>query len=120
MKEKMVRKETLENGETLKIFDFSRKISEDAFLVRMKAEMTVKVTEELFSSQEGDAIPFQKILEKTGPFALYEYDVERNFIMKPDKEAVFKSLEDAFFSTIVPYLSRPKFPKKLVLKKYND
>jgi len=120
MEEELVKKETLGNGETLDIFDCSRKISEDAFLVKMTARITVQVKEELFSREALTRASFQDMVKKTGPSVAFEYNAERNFIMKPDKEAVFQNLVDTFFDTMVPYLSKPGFPEKLVLKRYKE
>ncbi|MFO7748794.1 MAG: hypothetical protein R6V54_01740 [Desulfobacteraceae bacterium] len=120
MEEELVKKETLGNGEILEIFDCSRKISEDAFLVKMKARITVPVREELFSREGAAWGSFQEIVNKVGPSVAFEYTGERNFIMNPDRETVFQALVDTFFENMVPYLSKPGFPEKLVLKRYKE
>ncbi|HKK90906.1 MAG TPA: hypothetical protein VJ936_05875, partial [Desulfobacteraceae bacterium] len=74
MEEELVKKETLGNGETLDIFDCSRKISEDAFLVKMTARITVQVKEELFSREALTRASFQDMVKKTGPSVAFEYN----------------------------------------------
>ncbi|MEA1968628.1 MAG: hypothetical protein U9N77_10480 [Thermodesulfobacteriota bacterium] len=120
MEEKMIKKIELDNGQTLELFDCSKKIADDAVVVRMSARIKVDVKEDLFSKEDLKEISFKDILNKVGDSALFEYKAERNFIMNPDKEAVFQKLVDTFFENMVQYLSKSEFPKKLILKQYRD
>ncbi|MFO7886047.1 MAG: hypothetical protein R6U68_14620 [Desulfobacteraceae bacterium] len=120
MEENAIRQQRLENGEFLEIFDLSRRISDDAFIVRMKAEINIQIKGDMFLREELNGISIQDIIDKLGPTVAYVYEAERNFIMEQDREAVFQSLVDTFFDNIVPYLSKPVFPKKMILKKFSD
>ncbi len=122
----MVRKETivkeikLDNNQTVVISDASRKISEDAYLVVMKAKMEVLVEKGLFSEKEQNEVLFEDILDKVGKKATYEYLSERNFIITEDKEELFEKLKNDFSETLLKYISKKDFPKKLILKQYKD
>ncbi len=119
-KEKIVKEIKLDNNQTLVISDASRKISEDAFLVKMKATMEILVEKELFTQKEQAEVSFEDILDKIGRKAIYEYISERNFIMEDDKDNLFEKLVNDFSETLVKYISKPDFPKKLILKQYKD
>lgn len=115
----------LENKQTLVILDMSRKISEDGFLVLMKATIEIEIKKELFSQalfsgQEMTDIKFNDIVSVLGDKVIYEYVIERNFIMEEDKDTVFEDLFDTFMGNLGQYIVKPQFPGKVVLKKYKD
>ena len=116
----VVREMTLENGQTLVISDCSRKIGADAFVVIMKATMEIRVEEKLFESEPVSGFKFNDIKETLGDTVIYEYRLERNFIMDHEKEAVFDALVAAFWENMGQYVSKPAFPPRLVLKEYKD
>jgi hypothetical protein len=120
MKEQKVKEVKLDNNQTLIISDASRKISEDAYLVMMKASIDIAVKRDLFSEQELKELFFEDILDKVSDVAVYEFVAERNFIMAKDKDQLFDKLVDDFFGTLGKYISKPGFPAKLILKQYKD
>jgi hypothetical protein len=120
MKLKKIKEMVLENNQTIVISDGSRMISKDAYLVTMKATMDIAVEKDLFSDKEQKEIFFEDILDKVGPVAVYEFIAERNFVMADNKEELFEKLQNDFFENLGKYISKPDFPKKLVLKQYKD
>ncbi len=120
MKEKTVKEIELKNGQTLVISDASRMISEDAYVVIMKAKMEISVEKTLFSDGEQKEFFFEDIIDKVGKIAVWEHVAERNFIMVKDKDKLFAKLLNDFSETLIQYISKQEFPKKLILKKYKD
>jgi len=119
--EKMIYKKIeLENNYTLVLFDLSRKITPDAYVVIMKANIEIKIAKELFFDDPMTDFKFQDILAKLGDKVVYEYKIERNFIMTKDKELVFEALVKTFLDNMGQYVAKPKFPGKFILKKYKD
>jgi hypothetical protein len=110
----------LENGLTLEIRDESRKIGIDAYVVIMGARIKIQVKKDLFAAKEVSDNQFADILEILGDDILYEYKSERNMIMAKEKEGVFESQVDTFVKNMVPYISRPIFVKKKILKEYRE
>ena len=110
----------LENGLALEIRDESRKIGEDAYVVIMGARMEIRVKKDLFVEQEVSDNKFADILEILGNDILYEYKSERNMIMAKEKEKVFESQVDTFLKNMVPYISKPIFLEKKILKEYRE
>lgn len=105
----------LENGHTLEILDRSKKIGEDAWQVTLTARMAVPVQAGLFA-ETVNAPSLEEIHRKIGTTATFTHDEERNFIMDADKEAVFSQLMDTVLGTLMPYVSKPSFPQKFILK----
>ncbi|MBU0464634.1 MAG: hypothetical protein KKD21_09325 [Proteobacteria bacterium] len=119
--EKMIyRKIELENNHTLVLLDLSRKITPDAYVVIMKANIEIKIEKELFFDDPLSDFKFQDILAKLGDKVVYEYKIERNFIMDKDKERVFEALVKTFLDNLGQYVAKPNFPGKFILKKYKD
>ncbi|WP_413911001.1 hypothetical protein [Desulfobacula sp.] len=119
--EKMIyRKIELENNQTLVISDLSRKITLDAYVVIMKADIEIKIEKELFSDNLLSDFKFQDILAKLGDKVVYEYKIERNFIMDKKKGKVFEALVKTFLDNLGQYVAKPNFPGKFILKEYKD
>ncbi len=118
--DKIVKKIALENKQTLVISDLSRKIGEDAYVVIMKANMEIKVEPELFLNVPVSEFKFEDILATLGDKVIYDYRLERNFIMADDKETVFHSLVENFLENTGKYVGKSSFAPKLVLKEYKD
>jgi len=118
MDEILIDRVELENNQTLTLVDMSKKISDVAYQVVMEARIRIAVEQSLFSADELGTIPFEDVLEKVGDHVLFCHRTERNFVMADDREAIFKKIVDTFNANIVPYISKPQFPVKLVLKEY--
>ncbi len=110
----------LENNHILEIRDESRKIGEDAYVVIMGARMEIRVQQTLFAVKEVSDTQFADIRQTLGDNIFYEYKSERNMIMAKDKDQVFDAIVDTFLTNMVPYISKPIFPEKKVLKEYRE
>ncbi len=110
----------LENSHCLEIFDDSRKIAEDAYVVIMTAKMEIPVKKELFSTEDVSDDMFEDIINTLGSPVVYEYRLERNMIMASDKDEVLENLVTTFLENTGQYVAKPSFPEKLVLKEYRE
>ena len=120
MENTTAKKIELENNQTLVISDLSRKISENAYVVIMKATMEIKIEKQLFFNDTISEFKFEDIIATLGGAATYEYKIERNFIMAEAKDEVFETLVKTFLDNLGHYIAKPKFPGKFVLKEYKD
>ncbi len=110
----------LENNHCLDIFDDSRKIGEDACVVIMTAKIEIPVEKSLFTADPVTDDLFTDILKTLGSPIVYEYRSERNMIRDHEKDGIFEGLVNTFLENIGQYLAKPRFPEKLVLKKYRE
>ncbi|MCG8549458.1 MAG: hypothetical protein MI799_03535 [Desulfobacterales bacterium] len=110
----------LDHGHSLDVFDDSRKIGADAWVVIMTAIMKIPVERSLFTSQPLSDKEFDDILETLGSPIEYRYRLERNMIMDHEKDAVLENLVNTFLDNTGQYVANPKFPEKLALKAYRD
>lgn len=100
----------LSNGLILEIKDESKKIAADRWVVRCRAVMDIPlkyIDDDEIKAEFGENIKYDKLRE-------------RNFVDDDDKDMVFDELSDSFTEISLKYLSDPGFPKKYILKKYDD
>ena len=114
----IIKETRLENGQTIVLWDQSRKISADAWVVIMRASMEITVTPDLFKHEPLPGVTCEQIRKTLGEKVIYEYRLERNFIIDHEKDAVLDSLVDTFMKNMGRYISNPRFAPKLVLKEY--
>jgi hypothetical protein len=86
----------------------------------MQATMEIKFTPDLFASEPLSGVTLDQIRDTLGETVIYEYRLERNFILNHEKDEVLASLVDTFMKNMGQYISHPRFAPKLVLKQYND
>jgi archaellum biogenesis ATPase FlaH len=120
MEKKPYKKIKFENNHCLEIFDDSRKIGEDAYVVIMTAKMEIPVEKKMFTAETVTDQRFEEILETLGSPIVYTYKVERNMIMANEKDEVLESLVSTFLDNTGQYVAKPQFPEKLVLKEYRE
>ncbi|MBW1759755.1 MAG: hypothetical protein JRI88_05495 [Deltaproteobacteria bacterium] len=120
MKETLVKTIDLENNRKLTIYDVSRKVGADTWLVTMIARVEILINELLFNKEDRSSIDLDKIRKALGEKVCFELKIDRNFINEAKKDKVFNGLCDVFLANTLSYLSHPDFPKKFVLKKFKE
>ena len=118
MKEKLIKTLDLENGLQLNIYDASRMLVGDRWLVSLIVRMDVPVTETLKKDSRQPIININEIKDILGDSVLFEKKREKIFIDTAEKETAFKELCDMFLNSSLNYLSKDIFPKQYVLKTY--
>jgi len=118
MKEKLIKTLDLENGLQLKVYDGSRELVGDRWLVSLIVRMDIPVTEALKKHSSESTENIDEIKDMLGDSVLYEKKREKIFIDKAKKETVFKELCDMFLNSSLKYLSKEIFPKQYILKTY--
>ena len=104
----------------LQIFDLSRNVVEDRWLVSFEARIDVDVKPQYFSNHHPSSVPFNHIGALVGETVTYRYKKERNFVEEKEKDDGLNRLKACFLDTSLGYLSSTGFPQKLILKKYED
>lgn len=108
----------LSNGEIIEIFDKSRMIAQDTWIVSMIFRINIDLKEKNFNTLK--TITDNQIKERFGDSIVYEVKHERNFIKENEKDKVYSDIKDSFLNTNLKYLSHPEFALKYVVKKYNE
>ena len=120
---KLVKTIGLKNNLKLKIYDRSKKMAGDRWLVKMIAQVDIpvsSVTVTLHDLQHDPDSDKDEILKLMGSVVTFEQKRERFFIGESKKESVFNEVCDHFVKSTINYLSHPDFPKKYVIIKYRE
>ncbi|MDY6837509.1 MAG: hypothetical protein SWH78_06015 [Thermodesulfobacteriota bacterium] len=120
MEEKLIEMIKLENGLTLEFYDASRPLAGDRWIVSMVASIEVGLTPEYFKGQNSAEMLLEDIGAAIGDKTVYRYEKIRNFIPETEKDKVFNGLKERFLDANLRYLSSQEFPRKLILKKYQE
>ncbi|MDY6839765.1 MAG: hypothetical protein SWH78_17545 [Thermodesulfobacteriota bacterium] len=120
MEEKLVDMISLENGLTLELYDASKRVAGDRWLVSMVASIEVGLKPEYLKGQDSEDVLLDDIGAAMDDKAVYRYEKIRNFIAETEKDEVFKELKQRFLDANLRYLSSPEFPRRLILKKYQQ
>jgi len=123
MENKLVKTIGLKNNLWLKIYDHSKKMAGDRWLVSMIAQVDIpvsSVTESLHNLQHDPDSDKDEILKLLGSTVTFEQKRERFFIDESKKESVFNEVCDHFVKSTINYLSHPDFPKKFVIMKLKE
>jgi hypothetical protein len=120
MNEKLIKAISLKNGLQLKIYDASRNLAGDRWLVSLIARMEIPVTEVLKKNDPQTKENENDIKDKLGEYIVFEQKRERIFVDIAERESVFQGMCDMFLDSSLDYLSRDTFPKHYILKKYKE
>ena len=118
MEDKLVDKVKLKNGLGLELYDRSKQVAGDRWLVSFIARIEVNVTPEYFEGQYTPYVPFDAIRKALGDTVTYRHEKARNFIPETEKDEVFEGLKQGYLSASLGYLSSTDFPRKLILMEY--
>lgn len=106
----MVEKISLSNGLILEIWDYSRKLAGDRWLVGFLAQVGVEPEASHFSSP----YYYEKFKEETDGKVYYRYRKERTFVPEDRVGELFKGMKESFLTAVKPYLSKPDFKERLI------
>lgn len=125
MKEEAVLLENLElnNNLSVSLYDLSRKVAGDRWLIRIKCIATAGLPEEFFKKKleaEDDPGLVDDIKEKFGGTLSFEMSRELNFVDENDKDGVTVYLMDSLRNNTIDYIGRESFLDKLLAKKYEE
>lgn len=110
----------LENGLQLDISDDSRQIAEDRWLIRIRFTVSVPVAAHHAAVPTDNPPSLEAVVAAIGDAAVFEAVKARNFVSIDEKDAVHEAIVSDFLNDAAPYLGRPSFPGKLILKAYQD
>ncbi|WP_297056426.1 hypothetical protein [Thermosulfurimonas sp.] len=100
----------LPNGLRLEIWDYSRRLAGDRWLVGMLVQIPIEAGPEHFSSPE----IYERFRRETGGVLYYRYRKERNFIDERERKRIFRSLKENFLRAALDYLSHPEFRERFL------
>ena len=120
MEDNLIKTIDLENGLKLQLFDASRKLVGDRWLVSLIARIEMPINDLLLKKDVSPLLNVDEIRKALGEKLLFEQKREKIFIDDKEKDEVMKGMQDLFLSSSLSYFSHSDFPQKYILKKFNE
>lgn len=120
MPEKLIEKVTLPNGLILELWDNSRLMAGDRWLVSLIAKVEVPVLPEYFSTLDYGEQAYRDLVDAHGNPLVFSQEKVRHFVDGSETEETITGLCQRFKDNLIGYLGNPKFAPQYVLKKYGD
>ncbi len=120
MEEKLIKIIDLENGLKLKLYDVSRQLAGDRWLISLIARIEIPTSDSLLKGDASPLLNIDEVRKVIGEKLLFEQKREKIFIDEKEKDEVMKEIQDSFLSSSLSYFSHSDFPKKYILKKFNE
>ncbi|MBT8407165.1 MAG: hypothetical protein KJP05_06890 [Deltaproteobacteria bacterium] len=120
MSEKLIEKITLPNGLILEIWDTSRLMAGDRWLVSLLAKVEIAVLPEYFSTLDDGEQAYQNLVAAHGNSLVFTQEKVGLFVDEKETEDVLTRLCKRIKDNLIAYLGNPKFASLYVLKKYGD
>ena len=118
---RIIERRKLENGIELILYDRSRIMSGDRWLVELVCETYVPVEDNSWNLMAGKepqlAVEIRKML---GERLVFLTDKKRNFVHSEEREEILQAMVQQVYSSMLKYLQRPNFPHRLFMKQFQD
>ena len=108
----------LDNGLMLEIYDHSRKVAGDRWLIKLVARIDIPIGRPAADAGEIKPDDITAIKASCGNYIRYEQKLERNFIDAKQKNAVFQELMTSYLNGAQAYLSHSDFPQRFAMREY--
>lgn len=120
MSERLIEKVTLPNGLILELWDNSRLMAGDRWLVSLMAKVEVPVLPEYFSTLDHGEQAYRDLVDAHGDPLVFTQEKVRHFVDSSETKETIIGLCQRFKDNLIGYLGNPKFAPQYVLKKYGD
>ncbi|MEJ2365096.1 MAG: hypothetical protein P8075_11955 [Deltaproteobacteria bacterium] len=120
MAEKLIETLTLPNGLMLELWDKSRPMAGDRWLIALLAKVEVPVLPEYFSALNNSDQAYRDLLAAYSDPLVFTQEKTRHFVDEKNTDDVLAELCQRFKDNLLSYLGNPRFAPLYVMKKYGD
>jgi len=111
----------LANNMTLTVYDHSKKMVGDRWLIKIICEAELPVDEEFFSlMSEADLALQAEVREVMAGAVKFSATKERTFVAETERAVLVELMVADILTNMVTYMNRPEFPEKLFARKYEE
>ena len=111
---------TLPNGLLLELWDQSRPMAGDRWLISLLAKVEVPVLAEHLSTLDNGEQACRDLLAAYGDPLVFTQEKTRHFVDEKDTKDVLAGLCQRFKDNLLSYLGNPRFASLYVMKKFGD
>ncbi len=117
----IIEQRSLENNMTLTVYDQSKKMAGDRWLIKIVCEAELPVDEGFFSRlSEADLALQAEVREAMAGSVKFSATKERTFIAETERATLVKRMVADILTNMVAYMNRPEFPERLFARKYEE
>jgi hypothetical protein len=120
MSKKLIETITLPNGLILELWDESRPMAGDRWLIALLARVEVPVLPEYFSTLNNSEQAYRDLLAGYSDPLVFTQEKTRSFVDEKNIQSVLAELCQRFKDNLLSYLGDPRFASLYVMKKYGD
>jgi hypothetical protein len=120
MTQRQIATKTLENQLTLNLFDASRKMAADRWLVEVVLQIEVPVRADWFNDELTPPAPLADMIAVLGERLSFEYRDRRTFVDAGEKDALVEKMQTDLLAMAPRYYGHPAFAARLIGKRYRD
>ena len=120
MPEKLIETIALPNGLNLELWDNSRPMAGDRWLIALLAKVEVPVLPEYFSTLNNSDQAYRDLLAAYSDPLVFTQEKTRHFVDENNIDDVLAELCQRFKDNLLSYLGNPRFASLYVMKKYGD
>ena len=117
--EKFIKRQQLDNGMEIILYDRSRPMAGDRWQVEVQCEAYIPIEESYWktAAQEDQQI-LAGIRIRLGERLVQTFSKKHIFVAEQDRERLLQEMVQQIYSGLMEYLKRPDFPLRLFKKKY--
>jgi hypothetical protein len=117
----IIEQRSLENNMTLTVYDQSKKMAGDRWLIKIVCEAKLPVDDGFFSRVPEEDIALQaEVREAMAGLVTFSVTKERTFVAETERAALVELMVTEIMANMVGYLNRLEFPEKLFACKYRE
>jgi hypothetical protein len=120
MSESPIKSIPLKNGLLLEIRDKSRITAGDRWLVRIEARMEIPLENAPLSALPEGERGLEALKKTYGDPLPFQHAQEKHFVDQRDKAAILEGFLENIQKDLLPYLSHPDFPERLILSRCRE
>ena len=111
---------SLPNGLILELWNKSRPMAGDRWLISLLAKIEIPVLPEYFSTLDNGEEAYRELLAAYGDPLVFTQEKTRHFVDEKDTKDVLAGICQRFKDNLLSYLGNPRFALLYVMKKYGD
>ena len=120
-KERIIERQRLENGMELVLYDRSRIMVGDRWVVDLHCEAFIPINDSYWDAVAAeDPQHLAAIKGMLGGELVFSSHKKRNFVAAAEREKVFQEMVQQVYDGMLEYLKKPNFPQRLFKKKYDE
>lgn len=117
--EKIIKRQHLDNGMEIILYDRSRPMVGDRWQVELQCEAYIPIEDSYWkTAAQEDQWILKGIRNRLGGRLVQTFSKKRTFVAEEERQRLLQEMVQQVYSGLMEYLKRPEFPLRLFKKQY--